>query len=330
MRIDAFPHCLPRVCLDRFRAVASGFALDYLNGMEAQPLLAPLWDLDGRFRAMDQVEDYVQVLTICLPPIEFIAQGQTGADLARLANDEMAELVVKHPDRFRGFAASLAISEVDASLAEIERAVRQLGALGIQIHTNANGLPLDEPRFEPIFAAMEALDRPIWVHGWRSPAVADYAGEAESKYGLWLALGWPYEMGMFMGRLALSGMFDRHPNLRILTHHSGGMAPTFSQRASGAAMHFNPSQESDRAAVASLTKSPLDYFKMFYADTTGQTPITITAALQFFGIDRVMMATDFPWTYPAKHMTAIDQLSLSEAQRQQLLRANAQRVLGIK
>src|SRR6266536_4405085 len=182
---------MPRHCFERLSSVASGGGLLARQNLEARAPLAALWDLDARFRAMDQVDDYVQVLTLCIPPIETVAQGQLGADLARLVNDSMAELVAKYPQRFKGFAASLAVTEVDASLAEIDRAVNQLGALGIQIFTNADGLPLDEPRFEPIFAKMEALDRPIWVHGWRTPYLADYKGEQDSRYGLWLALGWP-------------------------------------------------------------------------------------------------------------------------------------------
>jgi predicted TIM-barrel fold metal-dependent hydrolase len=326
--IDAFPHCLPRNCLERFCTVASPVALGILNTHQANERLAPLWDLDRRFRIMDLVPEFTQVLTICVPPIEIVAQGQVGIDLARLTNDSMAELVQKHPDRFRGFAASLCLTEVDASLAEIDRALGDLGALGIQIFTNVAGLPLDEPRFEPLFARMEELGKPIWVHGWRSPTVADYRGEEDSRFGLWLSFGWPYEMSMFMARMALSGMLERHPGLRMLTHHSGGMVPTMGRRASGGPT--TPMQGQDRATIAALAKPALEYLKMFYADTTGQSPIAINAAMQFFGRDRVLMGTDFPWFYPADHLQALDQLQLSPAEREALLGGNAKRVLGVR
>src|SRR5690348_957922 len=138
---------MPRGCYERFRAAARGHVRDIMHGLEAVAPLAALWDLDARFRAMDRIPGYVQVLTMCIPPVEELAEGQAGADLARLANDSMAELVAKHPDRFRGFAASLLMSDPDAALAEIDRATRQLGALGIQIFTNVAGCAPDEPRF---------------------------------------------------------------------------------------------------------------------------------------------------------------------------------------
>lgn len=316
---------MPRGCYERFRAAASGHVLDIMNGLAAVAPLAALWDLDARFRAMDEVEDYVQVLTMCIPPVEEVAQGQAGADLAALANDGMAQLVAKHPDRFKGFAASLLMSEPDAALTEIDRATGQLGAFGIQLFTNVNGHALDEPRFEPVFARMAELDKPIWVHGWRNPARADYAGEEESRYGLWL---WPYEMGMFTARMVLSGIFERHPNVRILTHHSGGMTAAFARRVGGG-IQFQPGQEAERARLAAFKEHPAEHIKRFYADTTGQSPIAINGALRFFGIQQVLMGTDFPWNQPAAHMAVLDQLGLAEPDRELLLAGNAARVLGL-
>ena len=101
----------------------------------------------------------------------------------------------------------------------------------------------------------------------------------------------------------------------------------FGQRASGG--QILAGQQEDRATVDKLAKKPLEYLKMFYADTTGQSPIAINAALRFFGHDQVLMGTDFPWTYPVPHMQALEQVTLTEAQREQLLSGNAQRVLGV-
>src|SRR6266508_2112698 len=123
------------------------------------------------------------------------------AELARLANDELAELCTAHPDRFMGFAASLAMNDPDAAVREAQRATKDLGALGVQIFTNVNGVALDEPRFAPLFAAMAELDRPIWVHPARASAHPDYLTEDRSKYELWWVFGWPYETAIFMSRL---------------------------------------------------------------------------------------------------------------------------------
>jgi aminocarboxymuconate-semialdehyde decarboxylase len=270
----------------------------------------------------------VQVLTLCTPPIEVVAQGQLGVDLARMVNDHMAELVARYPARFKGFAASLPLHDVDASLAEIERTVNQLAALGVQVFTNVNGLPWDEPRFEPLFARMEALDRPIWVHGWRNPTLPDYAGEIDSRYGLWLGLGWPYEMSMFMARLIIGGVLARHPNLRILTHHSGGMTPMFARRMGAGWQQYQAEREGP--VVNALAKPAADYAAMFYADTTGQAPIAIRAAIDFFGVDHVMLGTDYPWGGLPGIMAALNSLGLPAADLDQVLQGNAQAVLGVK
>lgn len=327
MKIDAFPHVMPRECYDRFLASASGVAHNFLSNLQARAPLTALWDFDARFRAMDEQGDYVQVLTLCTPPIEVVAQGKTGQDLARLANDAMAGIVARHPQRFKGFAASLPLDDVEASLAEVDRAVDQLGALGIQIFTNVNGLPLDEPRFEPLFARMAALDKPIWVHGWRSPLLPDYAGETESRFGLWLGLGWPYEMSMFMARIILAGLLDRYPSLRILTHHSGGMTPMFARRMGAGAQQYEADRE--QAAYEQLKKPAFEYAQMFYADTTGQAFIAIKAALEFFGVDHLLLGSDYPWGQLPALMSQIDQLGLSPADLQRVLEGNARVVLGV-
>src|SRR5690242_123074 len=249
---------------------------------------------------MDKLEGYQQVLTLATPPLEQVASGTTLRDLARLANDETAELCRRYPDRFLGFAAGLPMDDPDAAIEELERAVNDLGALGVQIFTNVNGHALDEPRFEPLFQRLSQLDKTIWGHGARSFAYPEFVGDEQSKYGLWLALGWPYEMAMFMARIVIAGVLDRYPDLRILTHHGGGMIPTFGQRVGPGPIGFQgPEHQSEFEVFGRLQKSPVEYFKLFYADTTvGGVARTIRASIDFFGIDHVMFGSDWPFGPP--------------------------------
>ena len=329
MKLDVFPHVLPPVCIERFEAVAPNEARNMIHGLAARPALAPMYDMDARFRLMDQVPGGCrQVITMCVPPIEQVATGQTGADLAQLANDTMAELVRQHPDRFHGFAASLPMDDPDAALKELDRAIGQLGAFGVQIFTNVNGRALDEPRFEPILARMAQLNRPVWVHGARQPGRPDYAGEQHSKFGLWLSLGWPYEMGMFAARLVCAGTLDRYPNLRIITHHGGGMIATFAHRVGPAILEFEPEgHEAEVASFGALQAPPIEYFKRFYADTSASA-LVIDAAVKFFGPEHVLWGTDMPFVPPAANAAAIGGLGLSEAALERLFEANALELLG--
>src|SRR5262249_43296403 len=154
-----------------------------------------------RLSMMDRHPGYVQVLTLANPPIEVVGGPDASPDLARLANDEMAALVDTLPGRFPGFVASLPMNNPDAAVREIDRAIDQLGATGVQIFPNVNGRPLDGPEYRPVFARMAERGLPIWLHPARPPTVPDYAGEPRSRYDLWWAFGWPYETSVAMGRL---------------------------------------------------------------------------------------------------------------------------------
>jgi predicted TIM-barrel fold metal-dependent hydrolase len=103
-------------------------------------------DLDARLRMMARYGDYAQVLVLAVPPLEEMDPPQAASELARRANDEMADLVRRFPERFAGFAAALPLGDVEASLIEIDHAIGELGALGVQVFTNVRGAPLDHPR----------------------------------------------------------------------------------------------------------------------------------------------------------------------------------------
>ena len=163
----------------------------------------------------------------------------------------------------------MSLHDVDAAIAEADRAIK-MGARGVQIFTNIAGHPLDEPRFRPFFAAMAAHDLPIWLHPARTSSMPDYAAEQKSRFEMWWCFGWPYETTIAMCRLVFDGLFDRHPKLKIITHHlGGGMIPFFDGRI-GPGMEVLGSRtiDEDYSKVLSSLKRPhLDYFKEFYADT---------------------------------------------------------------
>src|SRR5690348_1254438 len=170
MIIDIFTHVLPAgftAALER-----SGSRLGLIKRLME---VRELHDLDRRFRTMDALGDYRQVVALPNPPIEDFAEPRQGAELARIGNDGMAELVGRHPERFAGFIAALSMTDMDSCLEEIDRAITKLGAVGVQVFTNVKGKPLDAPEFAPVFAAMARHDRPIWLHPARSAETTDYA-----------------------------------------------------------------------------------------------------------------------------------------------------------
>jgi predicted TIM-barrel fold metal-dependent hydrolase len=287
---------------------------------------------------MDLFGDYRQVFSLSAPPIENLAGPEATPDLARLANDSMAETVAKHPDRFPGFIASLPMNNVDAALREIDRAVNELHATGIQIFTNVNGRPLDDPEFRPIFAKMAQITLPIWMHPTRGASFPDYQTEAQSKLEMWWVFGWPYETSVAMSRIVFAGIFDEFPDLRIVTHHMGGMIPYFAGRIGPGLDQLGSRTEDEDLTryLKQLKKRPFDYYKMFLADTAlfGNRP-GMELGLSFFGVDHVLFASDFPFdpekgTFNIREtIKDIDGLEIPDAQRQQIYEGNARRMLRL-
>src|SRR5262245_61543234 len=149
LKIDAFTHILPPRFFQIMFEKAGPLAANLGKRVRGIPVL---YDLDARWRALEEFgDDYRQVLTLAHPPMEALGPPAHRVGRARRASDELADLVAQH-DRFIGFAASLPMNDPDAAVREARRAVTELGALGIQIHTNVNGLPLDDPRFATLFA----------------------------------------------------------------------------------------------------------------------------------------------------------------------------------
>jgi aminocarboxymuconate-semialdehyde decarboxylase len=334
MKIDLFTHFFPKRFADEF--VRSGFVGKDI-GKRVQNV-ATITDLDARFRVMDEFGEYCQVLSMPAPPLEVIALPDKSPLLARIANDGLAELVAKYPDRFIAFVASMPMNNPDAALKEVDRAVSQLGARGIMFFTNVAGKPLDLPEFLPLFDEAARRDLPIWVHPGRGADFSDYKTEGQSKYEIWWTFGWPYETSVAMSRIVFSGLFDRLPNLKIITHHMGAMIPYFEGRV-GYGWDQLGSRTSDEDYVGllrSMKKRPIDYFRMFYADTALFGALAGTkCGLDFFGVDHVVFASDVPFEpkpglYIRETIRCIESLDITAEEKERIYCGNARRLLHLR
>jgi predicted TIM-barrel fold metal-dependent hydrolase len=297
-----------------------------------------LADLDVRFRVMDTFDDYQQVLSLPTPPIEVFARREDALDLAQVANDGMAELVGKYPDRFPAFVASLPLADPDAAVRELHRAVDQLNARGFQIFSNIVGRPISAPEFLPLFEAMAAYDLPIWLHPYRGADMTDFKAEDRSQFEIWWTFGWPYDTSAAMARLVFAGHFDRFPALKVITHHMGAMIPYFAGRVGPGwdQLGARTSDEDYSLVLKSLKKRPLDYFKMFYADTAlfGAYDATV-CGLGFFGADRVLFASDAPFDpekgpmYIRETIAVVDRLPIGDDERERIYWRNAVSLLKL-
>jgi aminocarboxymuconate-semialdehyde decarboxylase len=323
--IDAYSHISPIKYTEFIKEKYPGMYNNMLGPC------VPLYDMDARFRIMDKFPEVAQVLTIGpVPPIEYFANERQTVELAKMANDEMAELCLKYRDRFVAAIALLPMNNIDAALKETDRAIRDLGFKGIYVHSNINGKPLDAPEFLPLWEKMTKYDLPVYIHPWRSMEFSDYATEKESKYYIATNFGWPYETTVAMTRLIFSGILDKYPGLKILTHHCGGMVSFYAGRIY---QHYG----TQLSNITDISKTPLEYYKMFYNDTAihGNTP-ALMLAYDFWGPDKLVFGADLPlgdffWGGRSYRVTinAINDMKITDEDKKKIFADNARKLLRI-
>ncbi len=332
MAIDLYTHFFPPAYAEAIARTTSRQHPDVPDLRLLQGVFPNLCQLDLRLPHMDRYGSEVQVLTpLPIPPGQFIADvdRQTPGQLSRIANDALAEAVVRQRDRFVGVAL-LSFRDIDSAVAEMHRAVDELRFAGAMLFTNIEGEPLDSERLFPIYRTACALDVPLWLHpvSWNYyPWVRDYL--------IWQIFGWPLDTTLAMARIVYGGVFDRFPQLKLITHHAGGAVPSLIGRVIDT---YDQRRDLLRVAgtepSAKVLESPPDAFRRFYADTavSGVTN-TLRGANELFGNERLVFGSDYPFgpelgeRFLRANLEAVEQLGLSEADTEKILDSNARQLL---
>ncbi len=335
-KIDIYNHVMPPRYLDLARAHSKDAGI-----IKRMTSIRVLWDMEARVEMLRKsFPDVVQVLTLGQPSPEMLGGPEQSPEFARVANDEMAAICKRWPEHFPAFVAALPWNNPKAAIEEMDRAVGDLGARGIQTVNQVNGRPLDDPEFFPIFERItRKYDFPVWMHPFRPGARADYTTEERSQYEIWQVLGWPFDTSVAMARMVFSGMLERLPDLRLITHHCGGMLPYFSGRAETlwAQLGSRSADGADAEILKRLSKPPIEYFKMFYGDTVlGGSASALRCGLDFFGADHVVFASDCPFDpeggpmFIREGIRSVESLGLSDDDREKIYLGNALRLMRMK
>jgi uncharacterized protein len=334
MRIDAYTHFIPKQFFAAVEKVP-GAGTDIGKRMRGVPCV---YDLDERRRIVGLFPDYAQILSYPMPPLENFLGPDRVDEFCQMINDGFAEIVEKHRDQFPGFVAQVSLASPAGAVKEAKRAIDELGACGVQIYTNVNGTPIDRPQYEEFWATMEKIGKPIWIHPARAAERPDYTDEKKSLYEIWWTFGWSYETAAAMGRLVFSKVIDRHPDLKLIVHHFGGIVPILEGRI-GPGWDQLGARTSDEDYVSlrkSLKKRPLDYFKQnFYADTAvfGADAATV-CGLAFYPTEKIVFASDCPFDpekgtgYIRETLRILESLNLAKDVKEKIYYKNLEAITG--
>lgn len=323
-KIDAFCHFAPPALLD-YLEKSSGKPHPFRGLFRARPILT---DIPKRIGFMDAHHLDVSVL-IPLPWLETTPAVWQNAKLsleaAQICNNELAKGVQTAPDRFFGVAL-LPTTDIPDMVRELDRAVGELGFVGGMIAVGPTVRRVDDPRMEAFWQHVAKINVPIWMHPSRPITYPDYVDETVSKDLDWQTLGWLHDTSTAMTRIVFAGLFDRYPNLKIITHHHGALVPLFANRMEMGYRSF----EQDGVNFQTGIKRPYtEHFRKFYCDTAtfGYEPLVLQQAFSFFDKNRMLFGTDTPMDaapgeFLANATRSVESLPASQSEKARIFAGN--------
>ena len=280
---------------------------------------------------MDEHGFDIQVLVLARPPVWLGMDRGDIHRLTRVANDSIAEFVARQPRRFIGVGVIPVVDEV--MMEEFERLHTELGLRGVLIFSNIEGRPLDDPSMWPLYDRAAATGVPLWIH----PQHANFYPWI-GKDVLDRTLAWPFDTSLAMARLVYGGVFEKHPDIKFVTHHMGGMIPYFASRIDAfsrtTAPHYARLGIGESSGPA-LTGPAIDHFRRFYNDSVSNgSANSLGLALRFFGSEHIMFGTDFPFgpedgSWAVEELRTVREMDLSDEYRERILHGNLERLLGL-
>lgn len=274
-------------------------------------------DIEARLAEIDRVGIRTQMLSLTTPGVH-IEDKERGLYLAKITNNDFADITERFPGRFYGLAA-LPLQDPEASAKELRRSVTELGLKGGTLFTNINGKTLDDPSFLCIFEAARELDVPLFVHP-TTPVPAD----AFLDFRLAATVGFTVDTTLTFVRFIQTGLFDKLPGLKLIASHLGGCLPYLAERLDRGYYAYEECQ--------TIKKAPSIYLKEnVYIDCVSFEPLAVDFAFKFMGADRLMVGSDYPHQIgdTEKCTWVIDNISASEEEKEKILHGNAERIFNL-
>lgn len=289
------------------------------RGARFMTFTEPMFDPQIRLRAMDEVGVAMQLLSYTCPNC-YWADGKVAEEVARVMNDHVAEVCGRWPDRFRGLA-SLPLQDVALALKELDRAIDQLGMVGLIVLANVDETPLDDPRFEPVWSALNERQLPVLLHPTVPPGVELLGMD---QYALVPSVGFMIDTTLAVARMISAGVFERYPSWPLIVSHAGATLPFIAGRLDQC-HRFIPD------ARARISKPPSEYLKRLYYDTVTYDAEALLLAYKLAGPRQLLYGSDYPHTIGDMPGCAarIDALPIPEAEKAMIRSGNARRIFKL-
>jgi predicted TIM-barrel fold metal-dependent hydrolase len=282
-------------------------------------------NIERRLEHMDELGIDIHVLTIPAPGADRF-EPDDAVRMAQAANDAIAAICRQYPKRFIGFF-TLPTSSVQASLQELERSVNELGLKGFGCFANLNGKGLERDELLPIYERLAKYRLPVYIHP-TAPLATEAAGIDIMPT---LIFGWAFDSTVAMTRLVYGRVLERFPEINFVVADVGGVLAFFAQRAIN--IYAGRTEEIHRRF--GLRENPLDSFRRFYVDTADHPASTLRCVKDFFGADRMVLGTNYPYgpqdgrLLVKNSLAAIDGLDLDACEKAKILGGNAAAILGL-
>lgn len=258
-----------------------------------------------------------QVLTFTTPGVH-IESPDFAVDLARMVNDSFAIIMRERSDQFTALA-TLPLNDPEASVEELERAIKDLGFKGAALHSNINGVALSDKRYWPLYEKANQLEVVFDIHPSFPVGV-----EAMKEYWLMPLIGFPFDTTLAAAKLVFSGVVEKFPQIKWVLGHLGGAIPYLAERLDRGYFAF-------RACREYISQPPSGYLKKFYYDTVNFDPNALRFAIEFAGVDHLLAGSDFPHQIGSleKMVSSIEALDISSEEKEMISGANAARLLNL-
>ncbi len=291
-------------------------------------------DVSERLKFMDEygIESSILAPTPWIESTPVVAQDPAKfTEAVRICNDAQARVAKAAPDRLLNLAWLPSFSG-EAMAKELDRAVNELGMVGCEVPIGPTLKRMDHPDMEALYAQAEKLDVGIWLHPARPITYPDYVDETESKYLDWQAIGWVHDTSSAMIRIAMSGVFDRYPKLKVVAHHAGAMVAQFAGRMQACWADF---ENSGTSLGAAISKPYINHFRKFYTDTAvfNHDPALLHHAWEFFGPEKMLFGSDTPYepergAFVNASRSSVEAMPITDEQKALIYRGNIKAFLN--